>query len=68
MILYELRFASDSTGAGKRIEFKALDASEALAIAHQEAAHRSAELWEGGVMLCTITRSPVGGDEFWQVS
>jgi hypothetical protein len=57
MKIYTLRFFEDEHGLARRLEFKAPDVAGALAIAHREAAKRSAELWEGALKLCTICRS-----------
>lgn len=53
---YQLKFQDDDTGSAKTLEFRASDASEALIIAAQEAAGRSAELWQSGKRLCRISR------------
>lgn len=53
---YQLKFQDDGAGSAKTLEFQASDASEALIIAAQEAADRSAELWQSGKRLCRISR------------
>ena len=68
MISYQLRFATDGIGQEKRIEFDALDASDALLIAHREAPHRAAELWQGDQKLCTLRRRQASGGDLWQIS
>lgn len=56
MKVYTLTFIEDGIGLAKRLEFTAPDIAGALIIAHQQAARRSAELWEGARKLCTIRR------------
>ena len=67
MTCYSLVFMADAGEEQKVISFKASDASEALLFAHKEANERSAELWRGEQMLCTIRRNRVAADEFWEI-
>lgn len=57
---YRLVFADDGIGVARRVEFEAEDLAHALIFAHREAKHRSAELWHGGLRLCSITRPEPG--------
>jgi hypothetical protein len=66
--MFTLKIAADRTSEAIHVEFDAEDAAAALIYAHREAGNRSAELWQGDEKLCTIQRTPVGSDEFWQVS
>ncbi|RYD88916.1 MAG: hypothetical protein EOP50_18300 [Sphingobacteriales bacterium] len=68
MPTFSLKIAADRTGEAVHVQFDAVDAADALGIAHREAKERPAELWQDDRKLCTIRRSPVGGDGFWQVS
>ncbi len=68
MPLFKLKIAADRTNEAIHIQFSAEDASDALIMAHREAGESVAELWQDDQKLCTIRRSPVGGDAFWQVS
>jgi len=65
---YSLKIAADRTSEAIHIRFDAVDAAEALIIAHREAVNKSAELWRENHKVCTIRREPVGGDEFWHIS
>ena len=58
---YQLKFMDSSH---TEIEFEAEDAFKALALAHDKATDRSAELWREGRKLCSIRR--VQG-EIWHV-
>ncbi|MCJ2184797.1 hypothetical protein MTR62_19185 [Novosphingobium sp. 1949] len=57
MPVYQLHFAEDGVGLAQRLEFTASDSSEALIVAHKEAANRNAELWLGDTRLCAIRRN-----------
>jgi len=64
---YSLIFAADADRESKTVNFNAPDASEALLIAHKEASDRSAELWRNDELVCSIRRTHVAGDHFWQI-
>ena len=57
---HRLRFFDDGNSLTKEVEFEALDATQALFIAYNEASEHSAELWREEQKLCTIRRDGSG--------
>lgn len=60
---YRLKFA-DGQPPSPDVEFEAPDAFRALAMAHDRARQRPAELWRDGEQLCTLRR--ING-EVWEI-
>lgn len=54
--LFELHFAADEYGGGRRVEFYASDIAAAFAFAESYVLNAMADLWQGGKRLCTIQR------------
>jgi hypothetical protein len=67
MAHYSLVFAADAQGRHKVVCFDALDAADALLIAHRETKGFSAELWKDHIYVCAIRRTDVDGDDIWEI-
>lgn len=59
--------APGATGKDVSVAFEAVDAGAALSVAFRHAAHRAADLWCDGQMLCRI-ECPDETGGFWLIS